>query len=244
MKAIVVEDELFPRLTLVQKLIEYHPDIEIIDQCEDADSAMKAILAHRPDVVFLDIQLKEKDSMWLLEQLSSATELPYIIFTTAYDTPEFLLKAIKFAAVDYLLKPVDIIELSAAIKKVKDRINEQNGQLKFIPLAPEPPKTFAFHTYNSTLVLKASDILYVVADGNYCNMFLTTGNEETIFERLGEIEHKLTGTSIIRAGKSHLVNKNYVYKLEHKKRICVLQTPQGTQYRLNLSASGISDLQD
>ena len=241
MKAIVVEDELFPRLSLIQKLTEYHPDIEVVAQCEDADTALKDILAYRPDVVFLDIQLKEKNSMWLLEQLKDATELPYIIFTTAYDTPEYLLKAIKFAAVDYLLKPVDLIELSGAIKKLKNRIKEQKIQIKNTPDFPDT--VFSFHTYNSTLVLKASDILYVIADGNYCNMFLTTGNEETIFERLGEIEQKLKGTTVIRAGKSHLVNKSYVYKLEYKKRICVLQTHQGIQHKLGLSASGISDLQ-
>ena len=244
MKAIVVEDELFPRLSLVQKLTEYHPDIEIIAQCEDVESAMKAILVHHPDIVFLDIQLKEKTSLSLLEQLNGATELPHIIFTTAYDIPEYLIKAIKFAAVDYLLKPIDIVELSAAIKKVKDKIKIQSEQIKYMPSTPETAKTFTFHTYNSTLVLKASDILYVTADGNYCNMFLVTGNEEIIFERLGEIEHKLKGTTIIRTGKSHLVNKSYIYKLEHKKRICIFQTQQGTQYKLGLSASGISDLNE
>ncbi len=237
MKAIVVEDELFPRLSLVQKLAEYHPDVEVITQCEDADSAMKAILLHRPDVLFLDIQLKEKDAMWLLEQLKDATTLPYIIFTTAYDTPEYLLKAIKYAAVDYLLKPIDLIDLSQAIKKIRDKMNEQHNHL---PVTDH--KTYSFHTLHSTLVLKAADILYVTADGNYCNMLLTTGKEEIVFERLGEIEQKLAGTPIIRAGKSHLVNKSYVYKLEHKKRICVLQTSSGSQYKLNLSASGIDDL--
>ncbi len=243
MKAIVVEDELFPRLTLIQKLAEYHPDVEVVAQCEDVDVAMKAILQYRPDLLFLDIQLKARDSMWLLEQLKDAITLPYIIFTTAYDTPEYLLKAIKFAAVDYLLKPIDILDLSAAIKKVRDRMTNHHG-LASQPesLVADTTKTYSFHTFNSTLVLKATDILYVAADGNYSNMFLTTGKEELVFERLGEIGQKLTGTSIIRAGKSHLVNKSYVYKLEHKKRICILQTPQGNQYQLGLSASGISDL--
>ncbi len=239
MKAVVVEDELFPRLTLVQKLAEYHPDVEVVAQCEDAADAIKAVLMHRPDVLFLDIQLKEKDAMWLLEQLRDVTVLPYIIFTTAYDTSEYLLKAIKFAAVDYLLKPIDILDLSRAVKKVRDKINEQNGSSKNVPSLPE---TYGFHTFNSTLLLKASDIMYITADGNYCNMFLATGKEETIFERLGEIEHKLTGTSVVRAGKSHLVNKDYIYKLEYKKKVCVLQTLRGDQYRLNLSASGMEDL--
>ncbi len=236
MKAIVVEDELYPRLTLIQKLAEYHPEVEIIAQCEDADSALKAILGHRPDVLFLDIQLKEKDSLWLLEQLYDATVLPYIIFTTAYNDPNYLLKAIKYAAVDYLLKPIDIIELSRAIKKVKERMAGQNG-------FPNEPKTHGFRTFNSTLVAKADDILYVKADGNYSNMFLITDNEETIFERLGEIERKLADEpGIVRAGKSHLVNKKYIYKIEYKKRICVMQTPSGKQYKVELSAGGMDDI--
>lgn len=241
LKAIVVEDEEFPRLALIQKLAEYHSDIEIIDQCEDADDALKAVLLHHPDLLFLDIQLPGKDSLWLLEQLKEVTHLPYIIFTTAYDMPEYLLKAIKFAAVDYLLKPVDIVELSQAVKKVRDRIAEKQKQGDKAFRTTET-QVFSFRTFNSTLIVKAEDILYVKADGNYSDMYLVSGNQETIFERLGEIEHKLSGTTVVRAGKSHLINKTYIYKIEHKKRICILQIPSAKQYKVEISAKGIEDI--
>lgn len=241
LKAIVVEDEELPRLSLIQKLTEYHSDIEIVAQCEDADEAFKAILLHHPGLLFLDIQLPGKDSLWLLDQLKDIIQLPYIIFTTAYDAPEYLLKAIKFAAVDYLLKPVDIISLSQAIKKVKDRMAEKPAQEIHVPKSPEL-HTFGFRAFNSTLVVKPDDILYVKADGNYSEMFLLSGNCETIFERLGEIESKLADTTIIRAGKSHLINKKYIYKIEHKKRICILQTPSAQQYKVEISAKGIEDI--
>lgn len=237
MKAIVIEDERLPRLSLIQKITEYHPDIEIVDQCEDAESAVRSVLLHKPDLLFLDIQLKDKDALWLLKQLENI-KLPHIIFTTAYNSPQYLLQAIKYAAVDYLLKPIDIIELAQAIQKVRGIIAKQHT----IPSPVYKDKTYSFRAYNSTLVVKTADIAYVKADGNYSNMFLSSGNEELIFERLGEIAQKLVNTSIIRAGKSHLINKEYIYKVEYKKRICILQTPADIQYKVALSSGGIEEL--
>ena len=91
---IIVEDEELPRLSLKSKLETYHPDIEILAMCENAESALECILRNRPQILFLDIQLPGQNSMWLLEQLQQTGKLPQIIFTTAYTDPEYLLKAI------------------------------------------------------------------------------------------------------------------------------------------------------
>jgi two-component system LytT family response regulator len=233
MKAIIVEDEELPRLTLLGKLADYHPDIQVVAQCEDVESAFREALNHHPDLLFLDIQLSGKDSLWLLEQLEKAAPLPCIIFTTAYDNPQYLLKAIRFEAIDYLLKPVDIVELSRAIKKAKERIAEKRDT---------SPQVFCFHACNSTLTVKAADILYVKADGNYSDMFLISGNREPIFERLGEIMKKLTDTPVVRVDKSHLINRMYIYKIEQKQKVCILQTPDTRQHKVELSANGIDEI--
>lgn len=102
-RAIIVEDERLPRLSLIRKLEDYHPEISIVESCEDYGSALKAILRHRPDILFLDIQLQGHTTLELLRELKEAMPLPHIIFTTAYDNSEYLLQAIRLAAADYLL---------------------------------------------------------------------------------------------------------------------------------------------
>jgi two-component system LytT family response regulator len=122
---IIVEDEELPRLSLKSKLETYHPDIDILAMCEDAESALEIILRNKPQFLFLDIQLPGQNSMWLLEQLQKTGKLPQIIFTTAYTDPGYLLKAIKFSATDYLNKPISIVELAQAVEKAKKRIQEE-----------------------------------------------------------------------------------------------------------------------
>jgi DNA-binding LytR/AlgR family response regulator len=229
---IIVEDEQLPMLSLMQKLNEYHPEIEVAGTCSDASSAMEMILKHKPDMLFLDIQLPGHDSLWLLEQLQPAMkELPHIIFTTAYNTPDYLLKAIKFQAVDYLLKPVGIIELAAAIARMK----EKSGK--------KAEKKYAFHTFNATIIAIAMDIVYLKADGNYCTLFTAKYTEEPIFERLGEVEEKLAPSGLfIRAGKSYLINKEFIYKIDAQKNTCYLLSHTNSLYKVELSENGVGAL--
>ena len=97
-RAIIVEDERLPRLSLMRKLEDFHPDIDIVECCEDYSSALKAILRHRPDIIFLDIQLQGSTTLQLLNELKEAMPLPHIIFTTAYNNSEYLLQAIRLAS--------------------------------------------------------------------------------------------------------------------------------------------------
>ena len=229
---IIVEDERLPMLSLIQKLNEYHPEIKVAATFDDAETALETILKVKPDLLFLDIQLPGKNSLWLLEELSSAlTTMPYIIFTTAYKETDYLLKAIKFQVVDYLLKPVSILDLAKAITKMKEKSNNK-AILEH---------KYSFQTFNSILLVSESEIVYCEADGNYCKMFTIRNTEEAIFERLGEVETKLLPTKLfIRAGKSHLINKKHIYKIDARKQICFLKTSNDTCYEVNLSAGGFA----
>jgi len=235
---VIVEDEELPLLSLIQKLKEYHPEIEIAGTCGNAETALETVLKVKPDILFLDIQLSgAEDSLWLLEQLEiSIKKMPYIIFTTAYNNPEYLLKAIKFQTVDYLLKPVGIVNLAKAIIRMKEKAEQNTGI---------SGKKYSFHTFNSTLLVAAVDIVYCAADGNYCKMFIVQNTEEAIFERLGEVEEKLASTELfVRAGKSHLINKQYIYKIDAKKQICYLKSLADSLYRVEISAGGIAVLKN
>ncbi|RRD60081.1 DNA-binding response regulator [Tannerella forsythia] len=236
---IIVEDEELPRLSLKAKLETYHPDIRILDMCADGDTALESILRHKPQLLFLDIQLPGKDSLWLLEQLQTALpQMPRIIFTTAFTDSKYLLKAIKFSAVDYLNKPVNIAELASAVEKAKKRIREEESAKNH----PEK-EVYTFRTLHSRLILSEADIVYIQADGNYAQIKLLQGKDELIFERLGEIEKKLDPEIFIRVSRSLIINRNYVRKLNTKEPSCTLVTPIES-YTVSIPKGACEELRD
>ena len=99
-KTVIIDDEALGR-KIIREYLEFHPDVQIVAECKDAHEALKAIDAHHPDLLFLDIQMPEVDGFELLSMLD---EIPYVIFSTAYD--EYALRAFEVNAVDYLLKPI------------------------------------------------------------------------------------------------------------------------------------------
>ena len=118
LRTIVVEDERLPRLALLQKLENFSNAVDVIDSCDNYDTALHSILQNKPDLLLLDIQLQGRDTIQLLEELQKVQPLPYVIFTTAYNDRHYLMSAIKLSAVDYLIKPIDQSSLSIAIAKV------------------------------------------------------------------------------------------------------------------------------
>lgn len=217
---IIVEDEELPRLTLKSKLETYHPDLQIADMCEDAELALESVLRHKPEILFLDIQLLGKNSIWLLEQLQLTGKMPQIIFTTAYTDAEYLLKAIKLAAVDYLNKPINIIELAQAVEKAKKRIQEER-EIK----STHQKNIHSFRMLNSQLIVADEDIVFIEADGNYAQIQLLHDKKEIVFERLGDIEKRLDCSIFVRLGRSLIINKNYIRKIHSKNCTCLLTTP-------------------
>src|SRR4030095_16214756 len=114
-KAIIIDDEMHCRKTLQMLLKEYCPDVQVMDQCSDAETGMKAIEKFKPDLVFLDIEMPRMSGFEMLEQFS---EIPFaVVFTTGYD--QYAIKAFRFYALDYLLKPIDSKELIVAIHKLQ-----------------------------------------------------------------------------------------------------------------------------
>jgi two-component system LytT family response regulator len=226
-RAIIVEDEFHQRETLLQKLQEYHFEVIVVTTCDSAESALVEIVRNQPQLIFLDIQLPKKNGLWLADQLSQMTCdtfcAPDIIFTTAYSDSEYLLNAIRLSAIDYLIKPIQIDSLAVAI----NRFVKRKG-ISFTPFLAETikkEKMFRFKNLGGLLLVKAEDIAYVEGDGNYSMMYLANGEQEEIFERLGEIEQTLSSdNTLTRVGKSVIINKSYLRRINSRQATVQLVT--------------------
>ncbi len=234
LKAIVVEDERLPRLSLLQKLEDFRQQVEVVDSCDNYDSALRSILRHQPDLLFLDIQLQGRDALQLLNEVKQSFQLPHVIFTTAYADRKYLLSAIKLAAVDYLLKPIDKNELALAIAKACQQPNgnpDGNGSSKRLSLRTAMGKIF----------IDSSDIAYVTADGNYSHLF-TFSSREDILESLATMEQLLDAAGFMRVDRHTIINTQRVYKLNVKRQLCTLLSPDGMTLDVELSKSGVERL--
>ena len=245
-KAIIVEDEYHPRETLLQKLTEFHSEIDVVAMCEDAETALVEIVRHQPELLFLDIQLPGKNGLWLADQLirlsGSAFTPPGIVFTTAFNDSEYLLSAIRLAAIDYLVKPILIESLSLAIARFRKQTNGSSDAYKLMD-AIQREKMFRFKSLNGLLLLRAEDIVYVEGDRNYARMALSNGEYEPIFERLGEIEQALPPDIFLRVGKSLIINRNYVRRINARKSTVQLIT-SSADYTVEVSAGALKLLKE
>lgn len=241
LRAIVVDDERLPRLSLLQKLEDFSDDIEVVGDCDSYDSALQSILQKKPDLVFLDIQLQGMDAIQLIGEIQAIQALPYVIFTTAYNERSYLMSAIKISAVDYLIKPIDKNELAIAIAKAVDRKSAEEKNRKESGERVVHNDRMSLKTVSGMLMLKESDIVYLRAYGNYAK--LTTFNQtETIMEALGSLESRLNGNIFVRCDRSTIVNLNHIYKIDTKRHICVFRSSDGSSLQLDISKSGIDTL--
>jgi two-component system LytT family response regulator len=227
MRAIIIEDEFHPRETLIQKLREKHPDIQVLVACENAESGLIEILRQQPDLLFLDIQLPEKNGLWLAEKINELAcdtfVPPAVIFTTAYSDSHYLLEAFRLAAVDYLIKPIALDSLAQAIERVKTRKNTSQMLPTLIDTL-QKENILRFKNFSGLILLKAADIVYFEADGNYSILHLANGETEDIFERLGEIEKVLPADIFLRAGRSLIINRSYIRKIDTRKSLLQIAT--------------------
>ena len=236
LKTIVVEDERLPRLTLLSKLESFRHSVEVVDACDSYESARDSILRLRPDLLFLDIQLQGKDSIKLLGELQQTIPLPYIIFTTAYSDRQYLMSAIKFSAVDYLLKPVDKGELAHAIAKAVERSAQGPSSHS------TAPEKLSFRSTKGRMFVVPEDIAGFKADGNYATL-ITFGDEELILESLLSLEKRLP-QQFFRADRSTIVNLQRIYLLDTQQSTVTLRSPDGRIQELKVTRNAIELLLD
>ena len=213
-KAIIVDDEVHCLDTLSILVSDFCPDVQVMEQCISAKKALAAIETHQPDLVFLDIEMPVMNGFEFLEQFS---EIPFsVVFTTSYN--QYAIKAIRFSALDYLLKPIDPKELVAAIHKIQVQQHlpspEQFRMLKDQVHHKENTFTrIAMPTAEGFELIPASDVIRCEADDNYTHIYLKQKMKIIACRTLKDIEEQLQDfSSFIRVHHSYLVNLNEVTK--------------------------------
>ena len=211
-KAILIDDEIHCLDTLNMLLSDYCSDVQVIEQCVSAKKALEAIEKLKPDLVFLDIEMPVMNGFELLEQLSTISFA--IIFTTSYD--QYAIKAIRFSALDYLLKPIDPKELISAVKKVQEERHLPMAEQFQILLNQIQGKGGGFSkiavpTAEGFELIYAEQIICCEANDNYTHFFLKNKNKLIACRTLKEIEEQLQGFPFfVRVHNSYLVNLNEV----------------------------------
>lgn len=207
--AIIVDDESKGRLTLQSLLASYCPNITVVAQAADIPDAVSLIQHHIPDIIFLDIQLQDGNGFDILNILGKIYSK--IIFVTAYD--EYAVKAFRFSAIDYLLKPLDPDLLIAAVEKVENlviqKVDSSNLEVLYQNLT-STDKKIVINSHQGQNIIKVSDIIRCEADSNYTTIFHSNGTKTVVTKSLREYEELLSGDNFFRVHKSHLVNLSFV----------------------------------
>ncbi len=208
-KTIVVDDENLVRQGIIYLLKKYYY-IELVAEAASVKEAAALINKHKPDLVLLDIQLKDGTGFDLLKKLN---HIPQIIFVTAFNT--YAIQAIKVGALDYILKPLDERELAIAIKKLQES-KENQAPEQFLEAAKYytgKKEKMVLRNAEGIHMVRFEDIMYCVGDGGYTYFKLKEDKTIVVSKSIGEYENILKDHFIMRCHQSYLVNTNEVIKM-------------------------------
>ena len=213
MRTVIIDDETKARSALVNLLKKNCPDVTVIADADGVKSGCDTIRRNHPDLVFLDIQLKDGTGFDMLQEVAPINFK--VIFSTAYN--DYAIKAFKFSAVDYLLKPINAKELIDAVEKTKQMVQKENMEMKMNILLSNHQsheKKIVFKTTDSFYVANIKDIVRCEADGNYTNIHLNDGKKILISKSLKEFDDMFAGQGFFRVHQSHLINLSFLDRVK------------------------------
>jgi two-component system LytT family response regulator len=215
-KIVIIDDENRTRELIARMIDSFGFDVITIPEGENVQSGIEAIEKHQPDIVFLDIQMPDGTGFDVIRSIENKSF--EVIFITAHE--EFAIKAIKFSALDYLLKPIDTTELKAALEKALETIDEKKESSQFDALQkniqPSEKRRLVLKTQESVHVVELDQIIRCEADRNYTSFFLKDNKKILVSKTLKEYETLLSGHNFLRVQQSHLVNIDYVDRYDKK----------------------------
>jgi len=232
--AIIVDDEKKSRNVLRSLLEQFSTEISLVGEAANVENAYHLITNKTPQLVFLDIRMPHENGFELLKKFD---DIPFeIIFITSFD--KYAINAIKFSALDYLLKPVEVTDLKEAIKKAVKSISlKTNKHTQIINLlhnlSPETEdRKIAVHAGDNVKLLNEKQIIYIEADGSYCHIYTVESERFTTSKYLKDFEDYFGHTSaFIRIHKSCLINTNQI-KEYSKGEPCIIEMHNGKTFEV------------
>ncbi|MEP6750466.1 MAG: LytTR family DNA-binding domain-containing protein [Bacteroidota bacterium] len=212
--AIIIDDESSSRNALKQKLLGQRNDVQIIAECGNGEEGIKNIEEKKPDIVFLDVEMPRMNGFTMLQQLNNRNF--ELIFITAYD--HYAIKAIKFSALDYLVKPVEVTDLQAAVEKAVQKRKHAPGNerlellLQNLMNERKEQQRIAIPSMEGLQFINMDDIIYLEAQSNYTLIWLKESYKLTVSKTLKDFEELLPPAVFIRIHHSHIINRNAVEK--------------------------------
>lgn len=211
-RAVIIDDEPKARETIVSMLAIYCPTVKVVGQAWNVETGFSLISDVKPDAVFLDIQMPDGSGFDLLKRFSDIFFRFVII--TAYQ--EHAIKAFKFSAIDFILKPIDPSDLLNSVEKLSEQIKSEVINQKFsafienIESPSGVPKKILLKTVESAIVADTSTIIRCESQNNYTLFYFCNKPKLLVSKTLKEFEELLSSSGFVRTHQSHLVNLNYV----------------------------------
>lgn len=212
-KTIIIDDEKHCIDRLNNLLKEYCPEITVLENCSDINSAVEKINELKPDIIFLDVRFHDVTGFDLLRKFEKLNF--EIIFMTAFE--QYAVQAFRFSALDFLLKPIDSDDLISAVEKLKRKIGRKENSLENIELMLQNFNNFRQKNKKITVptiygfeMISTQDILYCKSDVNYTTLFLKDGKSFTVARTLKEFENALSQYHFFRISNSYVVNLEYI----------------------------------
>ncbi|HSY61837.1 MAG TPA: LytTR family DNA-binding domain-containing protein [Cytophaga sp.] len=214
-KALIIDDVEKARSALKSDIKTYCPNVQVTGEADGVESGLQLIKNTTPDVIFLDIRMSDGSGFDLIAKLRQQGTIAFqVIFTTAYD--EYAIKAFKFSAIDYLLKPVDHEDLIQAVQKIKvqDVQSSLKENMELLLESMKGIKTsnkrIALNSVDKVQIVNVDDIIQCESQKNYTLFYLTNKKQVLVTRTLKEFEDMLEGDNFLRVHHSHLINVKHL----------------------------------
>jgi two-component system LytT family response regulator len=210
LRAVIIDDIDTIRSKNISLINKYCPNVAILAEANDVKSGIEVIRKFLPDLVFLDVEMPDGTGFDLLQQLKPINFK--VIFITGFH--DFAIKAFRFSAIDYLLKPVDPTDLIEAVKKAEEVLNKEMLELKFGALfanmeKPKDPQKLILKTSDKLYSINIQDIVHCESEKNYTTFYLVSGLKLLVSTTLKDYETLLSPLGFFRTHQSHLINLLY-----------------------------------
>ncbi len=216
LKVVVIDDEQGARKAITGIIQKYCKEVQVVGEADGVQSGIEAIAQHQPDLVLLDIQMKDGTGFDLLNRVGKVNFK--LVFITAYEA--YAIKAFKYSALDYILKPAGIDDLVTTLQHVKASIQVEELQRKIDVLINnyehEVDRKIVLKTTDAMHVVKVKDIIRCEAEGNYTSFYFVEGKRLMVSGILKDYEELLDSEQFFRPHQSHLINVNHLQRFEKR----------------------------